>query len=100
MIRLEGPIGLADSAELRRVLLLWLTEGDTPGINLELDLERAEEIDLSILQLLAATGRECLRRGSPVTARYSPAAALAVHDSGFDLIPGFPMTASGSEGNP
>jgi anti-anti-sigma factor len=87
LIRLEGEITLATAMELKTLLLQW----SAAGKDLALDLERVEEIDITILQLLFATGREVARTGARVTCRASSAVAVAVRDAGFDQAPGFPI---------
>jgi len=88
-ISLDGQITLTSAAELKTLLLEWLAAGK----DLDLELERAEEIDLTILQLLWAAAREAERTGAEIAGRASPAAALAARNSGFAQIPGFPVPA-------
>jgi anti-anti-sigma regulatory factor len=85
-IRLEGEITLACAAELKKLLLGWLVAGK----DLELDLEGATEIDVTILQLLAAAGSEAVRRSVRIGGRASQVVLSAARDAGFDQIPGFP----------
>jgi anti-sigma B factor antagonist len=87
LIRLEGQVTVTSAAELKERLLEWLAAGK----NLELDLESAEEIDITILQLLWAAAREAARTGTKIVARASSAAATAARDSGFGQLPGFPV---------
>ncbi|MGD0437658.1 MAG: STAS domain-containing protein [Bryobacteraceae bacterium] len=99
VVRLEGQITLASATELKAVLLEWLAA----GTNLDLDLERAAEIDLTAMQLLWAAGREAERRGVGIRCRMSEAAAAALGDSGFARLPGFPaapvnQASEGSDG--
>jgi len=86
LISLEGQVTLASAAELRSLLLEWLATGK----DVELDLQRAEEIDIAIMQLLWAAAREAARTGVKIVGRASSAAAIAVRDAGFAPIPGFP----------
>jgi ABC-type transporter Mla MlaB component len=86
LIRFEGQIGLASAAELQSMLVAWLTA----ETDLELDLERVEEVDVTILQLLWATGREALQRNKQIVGRASEAAKAAACDAGFDRTAGFP----------
>jgi anti-anti-sigma regulatory factor len=79
LIRLEGQVTIASAAELKTLLLEWLAAGK----DLELDLEGAEEIDITIMQLLWAAEREAARTGVGVVARASSAATIAVRDAGF-----------------
>ena len=84
LILLEGRVGVACAGELKRLLL----EEISSGRNLCVDLERAEEIDFSILQLLWAAEREAERRGIEMISRASEAAAGAARDAGFGAVPG------------
>jgi anti-anti-sigma regulatory factor len=87
LLMLEGRINVTSAAEVKAVLLEWLSAETT----LELDLERAAEIDITILQLLWAAAREAARTGAKIMARVSDAAAMAARDSGFTQLPGFPI---------
>jgi len=86
LIRLEGQVTLTSAAELKSLLLEWLTTGK----DLEVDLQSAEEIDIAILQLLWAAAREAARTGVNIVGRASSAAAITVRDAGFAPLPGFP----------
>lgn len=92
LIRLEGQIGLASAAEFRALLLEWLAAGK----DLELDLEDAEEIDITAMQLLWAAGREAARLGVGITTRPSGEVAAVLRDSGFEGMPGFSASAKSS----
>ena len=59
LVRLEGECTLTSAAEIREGLLQALT----PGRDLRVDLERVEDFDLTLLQLLWAAGREAEQRG-------------------------------------
>ena len=59
LIKLEGAVNLASAEELKSLLL----EGLVSGRDVHLDLERAEEIDVTVLQLLWAAGREADCKG-------------------------------------
>ena len=87
LIRLEGQITVTSAAELKELLLEWLSAGK----DLELDLERAEEIDITIMQLLWAAAREAARTGAKIVARASSAAAMAAATRVFAQLPGFPV---------
>ena len=80
IVRLEGDLGLNSAAELKGILLDCLASGKA----LVLDLERAGEIDVSILQLLWAAGREAAREGTGIASRVSDVAAGTVRDAGFE----------------
>jgi len=84
LIGLEGRITIASAAELKQLLLEWLAAEK----DLELDLAGVEEIDITIMQLLWAAGREAARTGARVVSRLSNAAIVAARDAGFA---GFPV---------
>ena len=84
LIRLEGELTLTSAAELKQLLLEWLASGK----GLQLDLEHASEIDITLLQLLWAAGREAARTGAEVGSRVSEAAAAAARVLGFDRFAG------------
>ena len=86
LIRLEGELNVTSAAELKGLLL----EGLASGGDLKVDLERAEEIDVSVMQLLWAAGREASRTGSSLVIRGSEAAVMAARDAGFERFPGEP----------
>jgi hypothetical protein len=87
LIRLEGQVALASAGELKVLLLQWLAAGK----NLELNLERVEELDVTIMQLLWTAAREAGRNGFHIAARASAAAVDAVCEAGFDRMPEFPI---------
>ena len=80
IIRLEGELTVTSAAELKQVLLEAFSEGD-----LQLDLERAEEIDITVMQLLWAAGREAERKGVNISLRASEAVTRATRDAGIEL---------------
>ncbi|MGO9254850.1 MAG: STAS domain-containing protein [Bryobacteraceae bacterium] len=87
LIRMEGQVTLASAGELKELLLEWLAAQR----DLELDLQRVEEIDITIMQLLWAAAREAGHMGVGVGASASAAAAAAARDAGFGGLPGFPF---------
>ena len=84
VIRLAGELTLTSAAELKNLLLQGLASGN----DLRLDLEQAEEIDITLMQLLWAAGREADRKGASLAIRMSDAAATAARDAGFERFPG------------
>ena len=84
LIRLEGEFSVTSAAELKDLLL----EGLASGKHLLLDLEHAEEIDITSMQLLWAAGREADRAGTGMAVRVSDAAAAAAREAGFERFPG------------
>ena len=84
MIRLAGEFTLTSAAELKNLLLQGLASGN----DLRLDLEQAEAIDITSMQLLWAAGREADRKGASLAIQMSDAAATAARDAGFERFPG------------
>ena len=84
VIRLAGELTLTSAAELKNLLLQGLASGN----DLRLDLEQAEAIDITVMQLLWAAGREADRAGARIAIRLSDAAAMAARDAGFERFPG------------
>lgn len=72
LIWLEGEAGLAEAAELKGALI----EGLASGRKVCLDLQQAESIDVAIIQLAYAAGRE-------VELRLSNAAEQAFENAGL-----------------
>jgi hypothetical protein len=89
VFRVEGDFNMTGSAELKGLLL----EGLASGQALHLDLERAAEIDITLLQLVWSAEREAARVGSPFTSRVSETAARLARDAGFPSFPGETGTA-------
>jgi anti-anti-sigma factor len=84
VIRLAGELTLTSAAELKNLLLQGLASGN----DLRLDLEQAEAIDITSMQLLWAAGREADRKGASLAIQMSDAAATAARDAGFERFPG------------
>ena len=84
MIRLAGELTLTFAVELKNLLLQGLASGN----DLRLDLEQAEEIDITLMQLLWAAGREADRKGAGIAIQVSDAAATAAREAGFERFPG------------
>jgi anti-anti-sigma regulatory factor len=84
VVRFEGEILVTSIAEIKRQLLEELAV----GCDLFLDLTGAQEIDLSLMQLLWATGSEAERSGVKVALSLSEAAAATALEAGFDRFPG------------
>jgi len=87
LIRLDGPLTLACAAELKGLLLEWLAARK----DLALDLEEAEEIDVTIMQLLWTAACEASRTGVSITGRAAAEVLSALRDTGFAQLPGFPI---------
>ena len=86
LIRLGGEFTLASAAELKSLLLEGLASG-----NVWLDLEHVGEIDITLMQLLWAAGREADRTGARMAIRVSEAAAMTAREAGFERFPGLSM---------
>jgi anti-anti-sigma regulatory factor len=84
VIRLAGELTLTSAAELKNLLLQGLASGN----DLRLDLEQAEAIDITLMQLLWAAGREADRKGVSLAIQMSDVAAMAAQDAGFERFPG------------
>jgi len=85
-IGLEGPMTVTSAADVRKTLMEWLAAGR----DLELDLARTDEIDVTIMQLLWAAAREGAGRGMKLSGRASLSAARNLREAGFLEAPGFP----------
>jgi anti-anti-sigma regulatory factor len=81
LIRLEGEVSITSAAELKEALLAGLSA----GTDLHLDLENAGKIDVTVMQLLWAAGRDADRTGVALVSRVSEAAAAMARDAGFEL---------------
>ncbi|MGB6947325.1 MAG: STAS domain-containing protein [Bryobacteraceae bacterium] len=84
LFRWEGDCTISSAAELK----LALVEGLASGQPLELDLERAGQIDISFLQLLWSAEREAARAGLGFVSRVPESAAAAARVAGFERFPG------------
>ena len=84
LIRLEDAVNVTSAEELKSLLL----EGLVSGRDLYLDLERVEEIDVTVMQLLWAAGCEADRKGIRMVTLVSEAASAAAREVGFERFPG------------
>ncbi len=91
LIRLDGECALACAAELKKLLL----DGLASGRDVRLDLGRAEEIDITAMQLLFAAGCQAERAGGAMAARFSDAAGKAALEAGFERFPGLEIQGDG-----
>ena len=84
LIRAEGEVTVNCAADLKRLLL----EGLTSGKRMQVDLTNAEEIDITLLQLLWAADHDAARQPGPWVTGVSDAAVAAANDAGFESFPG------------
>jgi len=82
MIRVTGEFTVTSASELKNLLLEGLAK------EVHLDLTQAEEIDVSLLELLWAAARDATRQKGRIVSGVSEAAARAARDAGFDTFPG------------
>ncbi len=84
IIRLEGDLTIAAAQELKQVLL----DGLEAGMDLQVDMERIGEFDITVMQLLWAAGRDAMGRGIKSMIRMTEEGAGAVRAAGFEAFPG------------
>jgi anti-anti-sigma regulatory factor len=84
VVRLDGDFSVTSAAELKGVLL----EGLASGKALHLDLEQVGEIDITVLQLLWAAGRDAARAVVGYSSSVSSAAAGVARNAGLEGFPG------------
>lgn len=84
VLRIEDAVNVTSAEELKSLLL----EGLVSGRGLHVDLEHAQEIDVTAMQLLWAARREADRKGIPMVISISEAAAAAAREIGFERFPG------------
>lgn len=96
VIRLEGDLDISCSDELKRVLL----EAISLRKELQLDVARATDLDITSIQLLWAAAREVEKSGmSFVVAGEIPEnVGCAVREAGFENFP-VPPAFSSARGN-
>lgn len=79
----KSPAPRLSAAEFKDLLLERLASGN----DLRRDLEHPGEIDITVMQLLWAAGREADRTGTRIAIRVSDAAGLAAREAGFVRSP-------------
>ena len=84
VLRLQEACTVTCVAEVKTVILQALASGKP----LRVDLEQAEEIDITLLQLLWAVEREAGRTGARVIFCASESARNAALEAGFEGFPG------------
>ena len=84
LIRVDGEFTVTSASELKNMLV----EGLASAKHLQVDLTHAEEIDVSLLELLWAAARAAARQSGRIVRGVSEAAAAAARDAGFDTFPG------------
>ena len=85
VLRLEGGIDITCAADLKRLLLEALASGK----DLQLDLERVTDLDVTAIQLLWSAGFEAERSGAgvAVAGRVPEEIAFAVREAGLERFP-------------
>jgi anti-anti-sigma regulatory factor len=94
LLLMEGDFNMTSSAALQGALL----EGLASGTELQLDLERVGDIDITFLQLLWSAERDAQRAGSGFVSRVSPTAAAVARAAGFERFPGERAQPEAAEG--
>ncbi len=77
---MDGDFNLSSAAELKELLL----EGLASGKELQLDLQGAGEIDITVLQLLWAAGREAERAAIRLVTHMGEGTASVAREAGFE----------------
>jgi anti-anti-sigma regulatory factor len=82
VIRLDGSVGIASAAELKKLLLQTLESGKEVRVS----LERATDLDVTAVQLLWAAGCEAKRSGVRFTflETVPEDISIALGDAGFE----------------
>jgi ABC-type transporter Mla MlaB component len=84
ILRLDGDYSLGSAAELKALLLAGLASGN----QMEIDLARAGEIDVTVLQLLWAAAREAARESRGFLSRVPESVTALAREAGFESFPG------------
>ena len=86
VISLDGEVTLQQAEELRRVLIKALVDADEVSV----DMEKAEKVDLSCLQLLCSAHRSAVRLSKKLAFSGSSPKALrdVVETTGFSRATG------------
>ena len=87
LLRLEGDLTVTSAAELRNALL----EGLALGKDLQLHLESAGAIDVTLMQLLCAGGRSAARAGLGFAVHGTSALEGVFLQAGFEALPVPPL---------
>lgn len=85
LVRLEGEVNIASAMEMKKLLL----EALGCGKELRVEVEHATDLDVTVLQLLWAAGREARRAGTGFTlaGRIPDEISRAASAAGFDQFP-------------
>jgi ABC-type transporter Mla MlaB component len=84
VLRLEGDCGMNTAAELKALLLAGLASGR----ELSIELAKAGEIDVTVLQLLWAAQRAAARQQMAFQTRVPEAVAALARQAGLESFPG------------
>ena len=84
-MRLEGAIDITCATELKKLLLEALASGK----DVQMDLERVTDLDVTALQLFWAAGREAERAGTAlaVSGKVPEPVSAAAREAGFERFP-------------
>ncbi len=83
-MRLAGEIDISSSEELRAML----TEANSSGKELAIEMEAATDLDITAVQLLWSAAHEAAKAGKSVFALHvSESVRCAVHDMGLEDFP-------------
>jgi anti-anti-sigma factor len=87
VIRLEGEVTIATAPELKSLL----TEALGSAKELRIDLERANEMDITALQLLCAAEREARGSGRVIAleGRLPDEISICLSEAGLEALPLF-----------
>ena len=85
LIHLEGEINIASAEEFKQLLVQALARGK----DLRMNLERADELDVTAMQLLWSAEREAKKLGVAftVSGRVPEAIRAAAVEAGFEKFP-------------
>jgi len=85
VVHLEGDVGIVNAAELKKLILQTLATGKDLGV----DLEQANQLDVTALQLLWVLAREARASGRKLVlvGRIPEVISAAATEAGFDHFP-------------
>lgn len=93
-LHLDGDANMTEAVEMKQALI----EGLSSGKEVYFDLERAQEIDIAILQLLWAAARDAASNGLRFSSHVSEAAAAISRHAGFQSWLAEPLAGQAGDG--